>query len=225
MLKALILPHAGYVYSGPVAGTGYRCLAAERDAIRRVVLLGPSHRVAFAGVALSAHHAFASPLGEVAVDVPATAALLGLPGVQWLEAAHADEHALEVHLPFLQMALAEFLLVPLVVGAASVATLSTVIEQLWDGPQTRIIVSSDLSHYHEYALARQLDGATAACIEKLQPLASAQACGAMPVNGLLDVARHHRLTAHTLDLRNSGDTAGHRASVVGYGAFALCASG
>jgi len=220
--KALILPHAGYVYSGAVAAAGYRCLEAQRGAIRRVILLGPSHRLAFTGVALSAHFGFATPLGVVAVDEAACAALLELPQVNMLEQAHAHEHSLEVHLPFLQVVLADFQLVPLVVGAASAAVVSAVIEQLWGGVETRIIVSSDLSHYHDYVLARRLDATTAASIEQLQPLTSAQACGAMPVNGLLDAARRHRLIPQTLDLRNSGDTAGERERVVGYGAFGFC---
>ena len=224
-LKALIVPHAGYGYSGPVAAAGYRALEADRADIRRVVLLGPSHRVAFAGLALSAHSMFATPLGEVPVDEAATAALLELAQVSLLETAHAHEHSLEVHLPFLQVVLADFQLVPLVVGAAGAAAVSAVLERLWGGPETRVIVSSDLSHYHEYALAQRLDGFTAACICKLQPLASAQACGAMPVNGLLDAARHHHLAAQTLDLRNSGDTSGERERVVGYGAFGFCENG
>ena len=220
--KALILPHAGYVYSGAVAAAGYRCLQQERNLIRRVILLGPSHRVGFAGVAISGHHGFATPLGEIPVDWAACEALLALPQVQLLEAAHAREHSLEVHLPFLQVVLGEFTLVPLVVGDVGAVAVGTVIEKLWDGPATRIIVSSDLSHYHDESLARKLDCETAARIENLQALEPAQACGALPVNGLLRAARQHRLTPHTLDLRSSGEISGDHARVVGYGAFAFC---
>lgn len=223
--KAMILPHAGHVYSGPVAATGYRLLENDRDAIRRVILLGPSHRVAFRGIALSAHDRFATPLGEVPVDAAACDALLALPQVQLMDAAHAREHSLEVHLPFLQVSLTDFMLVPLVVGEADAAEVDGVLEKLWGGQETRIVVSSDLSHYHDDTLAKMLDRETATRIEGLQAVDSSQACGAAPVNGLLHAARLHGLTAHTLDLRSSGDTAGDRSRVVGYGAFAFCENG
>ena len=220
-IKALVLPHAGLVYSGPVAGTGYLQLEPERDTVRRIILLGPSHRVAFAGLALSEATAFATPLGEVPVDAVGVDAVRGLPGVSTMEAAHAREHSLEVHLPFLQTVLGHFAVVPLVVGDATEAEVSAVLERLWGGPETCIVVSSDLSHYHEYSVAHRLDRETAGRIESLQAVTTDQACGAHPLNGLLRAARHHQLTARTLDLRNSGDTAGNRSRVVGYGAFAL----
>ncbi len=223
MTKALILPHAGLIYSGPIAGAGYLQLEKERDAVQRVILLGPSHRVAFDGLALSDATAFATPLGEVPVDDEAAAAVLELPGVCRMEAAHAREHSLEVHLPFLQTVLGRFTLVPLVVGDADADLVSTVLEKLWGGPETRIIVSSDLSHYHEYSVAHRIDMETAARIEKFRLVTTDEACGAMPLNGLLRAARHHKLTPHTLDLRNSGDTAGNRTRVVGYGAFTFSA--
>jgi AmmeMemoRadiSam system protein B len=219
LLKAFVLPHAGFVYSGPIAGAGYRCLEEGRGSIRRIVLLGPSHRVAFDGIAVSEHNAFATPLGEVPVDEAASDALLGLSQVHLLESAHAQEHSLEVQLPFLQVALDSFKVVPLVVGEASAEEIGAVLEQLWGGPETRIVVSSDLSHYHDYTQACHLDRETAGRIEKLEPVMPDQACGSMPLNGLLHAARKHRLTPHTIDLRNSGDTAGERARVVGYGAF------
>jgi len=218
-----VLPHAGYIYSGPIAGTGYRCLELERDVVRRIILLGPSHHVAFNGIAVSEASVFATPLGEVLVDVAAIGDILGFPQVRIMEAAHAHEHSLEVHLPFLQSVLNDFKLVPLVVGDAREEEVSAVLEKIWGGPETRIIVSSDLSHYYEYAMARQLDEETAVCIEKLQPLETVQACGAIPLNGLLRSARRHKLHSHIMDLRNSGDTAGNRGRVVGYGAFAFCA--
>jgi AmmeMemoRadiSam system protein B len=220
--KAFVLPHAGYVYSGPIAGTGYRCLEFDRKVIRRIILLGPSHRVGFAGVALSEAGAFATPLGEIPVDDAALEGLLKLPQIRPYEAAHAREHSLEVHLPFLQVVLDEFTLVPLVVGEATADEISVVLEQLWGGSETRIIISSDLSHYHNYRAARQLDETTAHQIERLEPVVTNQACGAIPLNGLLESARKHQLYSHLLDLRNSGDTAGDRARVVGYGAFAFC---
>lgn len=220
-VKAQILPHAGLIYSGPIAGTGYLLLEKDCDSIKRVILLGPSHRLAFDGIAISNASKFATPLGEVSVDEAAVEEISELPGVELLEAAHAREHSLEVHLPFLQTVLPSFTLVPLVVGNASEETVSAVLEKLWGGPETRLIISSDLSHYFAYAEANRLDTETAARIEHLKPVGTDQACGAIPLNGLLRSARQHHLKPHTLDLRNSGDTAGSRDRVVGYGAFAF----
>jgi AmmeMemoRadiSam system protein B len=219
--KAIIAPHAGYVYSGPVAAAAYARLRRARGAIRRVILLGPSHRVGFAGLALPDADYFDTPLGRIAIDRDALKNLSTLPQVQVLDAAHAREHSLEVQLPFLQEVLGEFLLVPLVVGDASPEEVGEVIERLWGGPETLIVVSSDLSHYHDYATAQKLDRATSHAIERLLPqdIGFDQACGRNPVNGLLHVARKKGLTARTVDLRNSGDTAGPRDQVVGYGAY------
>jgi AmmeMemoRadiSam system protein B len=219
--KAFVLPHAGYVYSGPVAATGYRCLQQDRDVIRRIVLVGPSHRTAFRGLAASGTDAFATPLGEIPVDVGAIADLVALPQVQLLDAAHAREHSLEVHLPFLQVVLDQFAIVPLLAGEANDAEIGVVLDALWGGAETRFIISSDLSHYHPYATARRLDETTAGQIERLEPVATNQACGAVAVNGLFRAARRHGLRGRLLDLRNSGDTAGDRSRVVGYGAFAF----
>ncbi|MCU0772358.1 MAG: AmmeMemoRadiSam system protein B [Verrucomicrobia bacterium] len=219
--KAYILPHAGYVYSGPVAGTGYRQLRAGRGHVRRVVLLGPSHRVAFQGLAVSRHDGFATPLGVVTVDREAIETLRDLPQVVELDRAHQHEHSLEVHLPFLQVALGEFKVVPLVVGEAGEREVAEVLDQLWGGPETCIIISTDLSHYQDYDTARRLDLETAGRIERLEPVAPEQACGAVALAGLLRAARTRRMTVHRLDLRNSGDTAGPRDRVVGYGAFAV----
>ena len=219
--KAFILPHAGLIYSGPVAGSGYLQLEKDRDTVQRVILLGPSHHVAFSGVAVSEANVFATPLGEIPVDDEAVASLADMPGVQVLERAHAREHSLEVHLPFLQLVLGHFQLIPLVVGRAKEEEVGLVLEKLWGGPETRIIVSSDLSHFHDYTVAHQLDMETSERIERLQTVASDQACGSVPLNGLLRAARIHHLASHTLDLRNSGDTAGSRSRVVGYGAFAF----
>ncbi|HNH34893.1 MAG TPA: AmmeMemoRadiSam system protein B [Rhodocyclaceae bacterium] len=215
--KALIVPHAGYVYSGPVAATAYALLSPLRDRIRRVVLLGPTHRVAVRGIAVPSVAAFATPLGVVAVDREAIASLAGIPQVGISDAAHAQEHSLEVHLPFLQTVLGRFALVPLAVGLVSSGDVAVVLERLWGGDETLIVISSDLSHYHGYEAARRLDRDTADRILRLENLEDHdQACGATPINGLLQVARHKGLAPTLLDLRNSGDTAGDRARVVGY---------
>ncbi|MCC6134364.1 MAG: AmmeMemoRadiSam system protein B [Candidatus Contendobacter sp.] len=219
--KAIIVPHAGYIYSGPVAASAYARLKAARDQITRVVLLGPSHRVGFRGIAVSAMIAFATPLGQIPLDQEAVELVQQLPEVGFLEQAHAQEHSLEVHLPFLQEVLGDFKLIPLVVGDAGPAEVGAVLEALWGGPETLIVISSDLSHYHDYQTARQMDGATSRAIEALrfEDIGYDQACGRNPVNGLLWVARRKKLHGETIDLRNSGDTAGPRNQVVGYGAY------
>ncbi len=219
--KAIIAPHAGYIYSGSIAATAYARLALDRDSITRIVLLGPSHRVPFRGLALSSAESFLTPLGEVPLDPGASDALADLPQVSVLDEAHATEHSLEVHVPFLQEILDVFTLIPLVVGEASTREVSEVLERLWGGPETRFVISSDLSHYHDYQTARRLDQATSEAIETLRPedIGYEDACGRNPVKGLLDVARKHGLKCKTLDLRNSGDTAGPRNQVVGYGAY------
>jgi AmmeMemoRadiSam system protein B len=220
--KALIVPHAGYVYSGPIAASAYARLAAGRGAIRRVVLLGPAHRVPVRGLALPSARAFATPLGTVTVDQAAVASALALPQVRQSDAAHAPEHALEVQIPFLQAVLGEFEIVPLVVGDASAEEVAQVIERLWGGTETLIVISSDLSHYHRYAEAQRIDRASVDDILRLLPhLDHEQACGATPINGLLLCARRHALEPALLDLRNSGDTAGDKARVVGYASLAF----
>jgi hypothetical protein len=221
--KAIIAPHAGYVYSGAIAGSAYASLTAERGVIRRIILLGPSHHAAFRGLATSSARAFASPLGDVPLDRGAVDRAEALPGVGVDDAAHEPEHCLEVQLPFLQRALNAFELVPLLVGDATPQQVGEVLAALWDGPETRLVVSSDLSHYHAYAAARSLDAAAARAIETLrwEDLDEDQACGCRPIRGLLHQARARGLRGRTLDLRNSGDTAGPRDRVVGYGAFAF----
>lgn len=220
--KAIIAPHAGYVYSGPIAASVYAPLAALRGEIRRVVLLGPTHRVAVNGLALPSCAAFVTPLGLVPVDGQAITCIEDLPQVVLSDAAHAQEHSLEVQLPFLQVVLGDFSLLPLAVGHASAAEVAEVLERLWGGDETLIVVSSDLSHYLPYDAARKSDAASAAHILALDPhLDHQQACGATPVNGLLLAARRHGLRAQQIDLRNSGDTAGDKSRVVGYGAFSF----
>ncbi|NIP95379.1 MAG: AmmeMemoRadiSam system protein B [Akkermansiaceae bacterium] len=225
--KALIAPHAGYVYSGPVAASAYARLSPLRDKVTRVVLLGPSHFVGFSGLAVPAPEVttFTTPLGEVPLDRPVIDDLLNtFSFVQARDDAHAREHSLEVQLPFLQETLDSFSLVPLVVGFASPDQTAVVLEHLWGGPETLIVISSDLSHYHNYTSAQRLDRRTAEQIVSLdfEHLTPEDACGCHPIQGLLALAQRRGLTPELLlDLRNSGDTAGTRDRVVGYGAFAL----
>jgi AmmeMemoRadiSam system protein B len=219
--KAIIAPHAGYVYSGPIAASVYALLKPARASIRRIVLLGPTHRVAVRGLALPDTDAFATPLGVVPIDREAIAVLGKLPQVTTSPAAHAFEHSLEVHLPFLQSVIGPFTLVPLAVGYANAGQVAEVLDALWGGRETLIVVSSDLSHYHPYAQAQAIDRHTADAILKLETgITHEEACGATPVIGLNLAAQRRRLRPQLLDLRNSGDTAGDRGRVVGYGAFA-----
>ncbi|MFO1127202.1 MAG: AmmeMemoRadiSam system protein B [Rhodospirillales bacterium] len=221
--KAIIAPHAGYIYSGAIAASAYARLVPAAERVHRVVLLGPAHRVAFRGLAVPSVDAFATPLGSVPVDKAAVERIAALPGVRYLDAAHADEHALEVHLPFLQTIFADFSLVPIVVGDAAAEDVARVLDALWGGDETAIVISSDLSHYLPYDRARALDASTSQAIESLDgnAIGYEQACGRLPVAGLLSVARRRGLAVSRLDLRNSGDTAGDRARVVGYGAWAF----
>jgi MEMO1 family protein len=221
--KAVIAPHAGYVYSGAIAASAFASWFPEKTTIRRIILLGPAHRCFVEGLAVGLADTYETPLGSVPVDREAIQRLRSFPQVEVNDEAHSTEHSLEVELPFLQETLDEFTLVPLVVGEARDEAISDVINALWGGPETRIVVSSDLSHYLEYATARERDQKTARAIEALQPdaIESEQACGCRPVRGLLRAAAQHQLRVRTLDLRNSGDTAGPRHRVVGYGAFAF----
>ena len=220
--KAVVVPHAGYLYSGPVAATAYARLKAARGRVRRVILLGPCHRVAVRGLALPGAAAFATPLGQIPVDPEAAATARELPQVTVSEQAHAFEHSLEVQLPFLQAVLGEFSLLPLAVGDATAEDVAAVLERLWGGEDTLIVISSDLSHYLPYDVARRVDSVTARAILAMQhTLDHSQACGATPLDGFLLAAKRRGLTAELLDLRNSGDTAGDRSRVVGYAAFAF----
>lgn len=219
--KALIAPHAGYIYSGPVAASAYTSLIPQAESISRVLLLAPSHRMPFHGLATSSADIFNTPLGDVAVDREAVEQALTLPQVQTYDQAFSGEHALEVHLPFLQMVLEDFSLVPFIVGDTDAEEVAQVLDLLWGGAETLIVVSSDLSHFLDYASARQKDQATTLAIEMLAPeqIGYHDACGRNPLNGLLVAARKHGLQPHTVDLRNSGDTAGDKSRVVGYGAY------
>ncbi len=221
--KAMILPHAGYIYSGPVAASGYARLGDNTAAITRVILLGPAHRKYVRGLVLPSSSAFSTPLGTIPLDTEILQQLEQLQQVSIDNEAHAGEHCLEVHLPFLQRTLHDFSLVPILVGETTTEEVSEVIELLWGSNETLVIISSDLSHYHDYETATKLDQATSRAIESLayEDIDHHDACGSSPVGGLLLYARRHHLHMKTIDLRNSGDTAGPRDRVVGYGAYTL----
>ncbi len=218
--RAIIVPHAGYRFSGAVAASAYARIRDRRNAIHRVVLLGPSHYLPFNGLAVSGAEAFATPLGVVPLDAGGVEKALSFPQVHLLDEAFSDEHAIEVHLPFLQETLGEFSMVPLLTGDATLDETAEVIEALWEGG-TLIVASSDLSHFHPEDAARKMDFATSCAIENflLKDIGPEEACGHTAVKGLLKAARERGLTVRTVDLRNSGDTAGLPGEVVGYGAF------
>lgn len=211
--KAIIAPHAGYIYSGPIAASAYACVRPA--GIRRVVLFGPAHRVLLNGVGASSASAWRTPLGDVPVEAP--------PGLPVVDAAHAEEHSLEVQLPFMQVVLDDFTLIPLVVGRASKEDIADIIESLWGGDETLIVISSDLSHYENYKTANRLDSATSQAIVNLDSdgLDDGSACGRIPIRGLLYLTQQKGMRAELIDLRNSGDTAGSKDQVVGYGAYAF----
>lgn len=220
--KALIVPHAGYVYSGAIAATAYATLRTISARIRRVVLLGPTHRVAVRGLALPGADAFDTPLGRVMLDTAAARSIASLPQVTLSAQAHAQEHSLEVQLPFLQSVLPDFTLLPLAVGMATPEEVAEVLELLWGGDETLIVISSDLSHYLPYSVSQRVDRNTVqAILGLLQPIGHDHACGGTPISGLIVAAKNHDLKPHLLDLRNSGDTAGPRDQVVGYAAIAF----
>jgi AmmeMemoRadiSam system protein B len=221
--KAVIAPHAGYVFSGPVAASAYAAFAGARHLIKRVILVGPSHFVPCKLIAASRADAFQTPLGAIPVDLNALRTIHSFPQVGFLEEAHEFEHCLEVQLPFLQVLLADFSIVPLVVGEVPPESICRVLDALWGGPETRLVISSDLSHYHDAPGARKSDAATACAIEEMNHtrLEENSACGRIPLQGLLLSASKHACRARTLDLRNSGDTGGPRDRVVGYGAFSF----
>lgn len=221
--KAVIVPHAGYVYSGPVAATAYAHLVPWRDRIRRVVLLGPAHRVAVRSMAVSAADEWVTPLGTVAIDGEARDALAGVPGVVVDDAPHGPEHSLEVQVPFLQRVLSTFTLLPIVVGPARPEQVADVLDVVWGGDETLIVISTDLSHYLPYDAARERDASTIAAIAGGHEgaIGPHDACGAHPVKGMLVAARRHGLVIEPVDARSSGDTAGPRDRVVGYASFVL----
>jgi len=220
--KALIVPHAGYIYSGPVAAAAYRLLAPAKHAIRRVVLFGPAHRTYLDGMAVPAADSFSTPLGNVSLDQAMIGEVVKLPGVRVSDAAHKDEHSLEVQLPFLQTVLEKFTLVPIVVGQCAATLVANVMDAVWGGLETLIVVSSDLSHYLPYDQARLVDKNTCERIlSGAAALSGDEACGANAINGLLSSNHFRQLQVEAIDVRNSGDTCGDKTRVVGYGAFIL----
>lgn len=221
--KAVIVPHAGYVYSGPVAAEAYALLAPLKGRVARVVLLGPCHRIPVRGLALTSADSYLTPLGAVPVDHSLDDAMVALGHTAVYDDTHIPEHSLEVQVPFLQEVLGAFKLVPLVVGDATADQVADVLDAVWGGPETLIVISSDLSHYLSYDEARAIDQKTCHAIETLDgpAIGRGQACGRVPVQGLLETAKRHDMSVETLDLRNSGDTAGPRDQVVGYGAWAF----
>ena len=224
--KALIVPHAGYMYSGSVAANAFVLLERARGVVQRILLLGPSHHVRFDGLAVPSNTDFETPMGRVPIDESARRLLLALPFANVLDDAHHWEHSLEVQLPFLQEVLGTFTVLPIAIGHAAPEEVAEALEDLWGGDETVIVISSDLSHYHDYDTAKRMDAATAGAIEALEPerIAREDACGRIGVQALLEVARRRSLVATTLDLRSSGDTAGGRGEVVGYGAWAFTVS-
>jgi AmmeMemoRadiSam system protein B len=222
--KAILAPHAGYAYSGPIAGSAFAALAPSRGRVRRVVLLGPAHHRPLSGLAVPQTDAFATPLGPLRVDAQARTTLLRLPQVVASEEPHEGEHCIEVELPFvLEVLGGDVTIVPILAGDATDAEAAEVLDLVWDGPETCVVVSSDLSHYHPRRIARRIDRATAHAIEHLAPeeIEDSQACGFTGVRALLRVTRARELHSVTLDVRTSGDTTGPHDQVVGYGAFSF----
>jgi len=221
--KAIIVPHAGYIYSAPIAAKAYTMLKPSKDIIKRVVVLGPCHRVGIAGMALTSADIYQTPLGAIKVDHSFDKTLLALPGVQVFDDTHIPEHSLEVQLPFLQIVITDFDFIPIVVGGNDAEHIARVLDAVWGDTETLIVISSDLSHYLNYTQAQTSDRATCLAIEQLdaKSIMDTQACGRFPIQGLLTCAKRRAMTVKTLDLRNSGDTAGSKDKVVGYGAWAF----
>lgn len=219
--KAIIAPHAGYIYSGPIAGSAFKPLQSNMAGVTRIVIIGPAHTLPIQGLATVSVDAFATPLGSVPIDKASMEAIRPFSQLHINDAAHRQEHSLEVMLPFLQTIAGEFSIVPIVAGHTTAQEVAEILTALWNGPETLIVISSDLSHYNDYDTAQILDQQTAAAIQNLQPdkLKRNSACGLLPIQGLLLKAEEEGLTAKTVDLRNSGDTAGTKDRVVGYGAF------
>ncbi len=219
--RAIITPHAGYIYSGETAAHAYKQLSKVKDKIQRIILIGPAHRVPFSGIATSSVDYFETPLGNIPLDKKANQDLQQFAQITLFDEAHAQEHSLEVHLPFLQTVLDNFTLVPLVVGDSDIESISEVLDFFWHDPGSFFVISSDLSHFLKYTEARALDRQTASAILAMNPddIGYEQACGRMPINGFLHLAKKYHLNAVQLDLKNSGDTAGSKDRVVGYGAF------
>ncbi|ARN75998.1 AmmeMemoRadiSam system protein B [Oceanicoccus sagamiensis] len=221
--KAIIVPHAGYIYSGSTAAKAFSALGPKASTIKRVVMVGPAHRVKLRGLAISDVQYFRTPLGDIPIDQEANSACLNLPEVQIMDSAHWQEHSLEVQLPFLQAVLEDFSLVPVIVGDSTSAEVQALLDLLWGGPETLIVISSDLSHFHDYSTAQYIDRSTCEAIEHfdLDHIDLKQACGSIGLKALLQAAKHRNMQVHTLGLCNSGDTSGDQERVVGYGSWAF----
>ena len=220
--RALIVPHAGYVYSGEVAARAYRLLAPVRDRIHRVALLGPAHRMRLEGMALPTASAFETPLGRVPLDRAGIARIADQPAVVNADEAHRFEHALEVQLPFLQVVLGPFTVAPLVVGDCPPQRVAAVVDVLAEDPDTLFVLSSDLSHFLDYDQARETDQRTRdKILAHSTSLTGEDACGAGVINGFMCSRAAAALSVELLELRNSGDTTGDRERVVGYASFVL----
>lgn len=222
-LKAIITPHAGYIYSGSVAAAAYKTLESIASMVTRVVLLGPSHQVGFRGLAYCSANYYQTPLGQIPIDQVSIDQIKSLPQTSELDNAHKDEHSLEVQLPFLQTVLGDFSLVPIVVGDANPNEVAEVIDALWGNEETLIVISTDLSHFLNYEQARKVDSNTCKAIEEFRykDISYDDACGRTPLQGMLKTAQQRQLNITTLSVQNSGDTAGTKERVVGYGAWAI----
>ena len=222
--RAIIAPHAGYIYSGSIAGTAYKTIAAVRDQIENVIIMSPAHRFYLRGIALHMADAFATPLGNIPVNIGIVKKIKQFSSVQWEERSFIQEHGLETHLPFIQRAFKPGIkIVPMIVGECQESEVAEILESVWEDPRNFVIISSDLSHFHSYADAKKLDRNTVDLIQNLdsQSLDTEFACGHYPICGLLNLARNRKLKIKALDIRSSGDTAGSKESVVGYGSFAV----
>ncbi|MCH9769588.1 MAG: AmmeMemoRadiSam system protein B, partial [Gammaproteobacteria bacterium] len=219
--KVIIAPHAGYIYSGEIAANAYSILKTHADSIKRVVLLGPAHRMAFRGIAVHPADDFATPLGQVTLDTEFIKHLAVLPDVELLKRPFHNEHCLEVQLPFLQTLLTDFKIIPVIVGDSSPENVARLLNKVWGDASTLIVISTDMSHYHPYNDANKIDKATAQAIVdlNLDLVQPDKACGSRPLKGLLKVAKHRQMQCNLLDLRNSGDTQGDKSRVVGYAAY------
>ncbi len=223
LTRAVIAPHAGYVYSGPIAGSAYKALYSSKENIKNVIILSPSHNCSFDGVATHSAQAFSTPLGDIEVNQELKEKIASLPFIKELDEAFIREHALEVHLPFIQYVLPHAKILPLVVGQTYPEEIQMLIETLWNDPSNAFVISTDLSHFLSYMQAQKLDSLTAKQFERklFQEIHHEQCCGYFPVRGMLKFAKEHGLKISTLDLRNSADTAGDKGRVVGYGSFMI----
>jgi len=220
-VKAIIAPHAGYIYSGPIAAKAYSLVSTCIKGKNKITIIGPSHFVPFNGIALSTAEFFETPLGKIKVDHHAYELINRIPEVIYLDEAHAREHSIEVHLPFIQYLKKDVRIIPLAVGQTSYQKVAKVLEKFCEEKDNLIIISSDLSHYHAYGYAQKYDLQTALKIEnyKCSQLGPNEACGYLAIAGLLKMAKDRKYKIKRIDLCNSGDTSGSKDTVVGYGSW------